>query len=417
MGGDSTNTINEAGMGLAVDDRAADPSAWSVIANGSVTATNVDFGPFSFTTVSDDAFVAKLDATTGAFQWARIMGGTAQDTSYSGVSLDSAGNIYTAGMFGVGSSSTADLDPGPGTFTVTAGAFNDGYISMLDANGNFAAAWQTIGATGGNHNYARNIAADPNGNLWVSGHIESTTTFPTGQTITPTGQGGIYLMRMDAPHGTIQGTVYGDWNNNGAHDANESGLPGRTVYIDTNGNGQLDSGEPSAVSDATGHYEIANVAPGTYTVRQVAVSGWTVTKVGGAMTVTVGDGFALGNDIGDFAPNTSRTYSNTTAQKTNRGKPNAISTIKVNDAALVYDLAVTLNVSNTQSYALTIYLTAPDGTKVTLAASSVVNGTVTYRTSLFDFKSVKGTWTLEVDGLSGGTLNSWSLALVEGTTP
>ncbi len=50
---------------------------------------------------------------------------------------------------------------------------------------------------------------------------------------------------------------------------------------------------------------------------------------------------------------------------------------------------------------------------MTLAVSVNVNGTVTYSTTAFNYKSVKGTWTLEVDGLAGGTLNSWSLAVLE----
>jgi subtilisin-like proprotein convertase family protein len=110
-----------------------------------------------------------------------------------------------------------------------------------------------------------------------------------------------------------------------------------------------------------------------------------------------------------------RTYANKTAVKTSRGKPDAVSTIAISDAKPIYDLHVTFSVSDTQNLPLTVTLKGPDGTTVTLVAGAVVNGTVTYETTAFDGKALKGTWTLEVDGLSGGTLNSWSQSILEAT--
>ena len=51
------------------------------------------------------------------------------------------------------------------------------------------------------------------------------------------------------------------------------------------------------------------------------------------------------------------------------------------------------------------------GTVITLASNITSNGTLTYHVPAFIGKSVSGTWTLEVDGLGGGTLNSWSLSV------
>jgi hypothetical protein len=72
-------------------------------------------------------------------------------------------------------------------------------------------------------------------------------------------------------------------------------------------------------------------------------------------------------------------------------------------------------VSNTQSQPLTVSLMGADGTSVTLVWYSNINGTLTYETTAFNGKALKGTWTLEVDGLSGGTLTSWSLGILEST--
>src|SRR5262249_57326726 len=112
---------------------------------------------------------------------------------------------------------------------------------------------------------------------------------------------------------------------------------------------------------------------------------------------------------------TTRTYSSNNPVKTSPGKPNAVSTLTVSDAYPILDLSVTLTVSNTKNKPLTIVLRGPDGTEVTLVASTNLNGTVTYHTSGFDARKLKGTWTLEVDGLAGGTLNSWSLSVLEPT--
>lgn len=54
----------------------------------------------------------------------------------------------------------------------------------------------------------------------------------------------------------------------------EVGLPGWTIYVDLNNDGDLDAGEPSAVTDASGHYTIGNLAAGSRTVREVAQAGW-----------------------------------------------------------------------------------------------------------------------------------------------
>ncbi|MEE4247334.1 MAG: SdrD B-like domain-containing protein, partial [Kangiellaceae bacterium] len=60
--------------------------------------------------------------------------------------------------------------------------------------------------------------------------------------------------------------VWDDQNRDGVQDMGEPGLAGVTVYLDLNSNGALDGGEPSAVTDAAGLYDITNLAPDTYQV-------------------------------------------------------------------------------------------------------------------------------------------------------
>ena len=83
---------------------------------------------------SADLFVSKFD-TSGTLIWSKAMGGTYADGSSATVAVDAAGNVYITGGF-IG---TADFDPGPGTFTMTAATTGqtDIFIAKLDANGDF----------------------------------------------------------------------------------------------------------------------------------------------------------------------------------------------------------------------------------------------------------------------------------------
>jgi hypothetical protein len=365
-----------------------------------VTGNNVDIGATTFNAPNEDPFVAKLDATTGSFTWADHFSGSASSVA-AGVGVDGAGNVYAAGNF----TGTTDFDPGPGSFSLTSNS-GDAFVSQLDPNGNFLAAWQTTGggtATAG-------LAIEVAGGVWVAGSY-GTTTFPTGQSATG---GGGFVTRMNTPNGAVVGSAYIDLNNNGVRDAGEPPLTGATVYADLNNNGTRDAGEPSTSTDSSGNYQVGGLAAGSYTIRLVLPSGWTATAASSA-TVSVGNGTVPGVGLGAFAPTTTRTYTNRTAVKTSRGHPDAISTLVISDAKPIYDLHITLSVSNTQSQRLTVTLKGPDGTSVTLVADTNINGTLTYDTTAFNGKVLKGTWTLEVDGLSGGTLNSWSLGILEGT--
>jgi hypothetical protein len=56
--------------------------------------------------------------------------------------------------------------------------------------------------------------------------------------------------------GHVTGHLFRDANANGAFDATESLLPGRTIFADLNGNGIMDAGEPSTATLADGSYNL-----------------------------------------------------------------------------------------------------------------------------------------------------------------
>src|SRR6185436_19324206 len=106
----------------------------------------VDFDPgagtFYLTSAgNEDIFISQSDAS-GNLLWAKSIGGPANDVAYS-IVADASGNVYITGSFSL----TADFDPGPGVFNLTASGNTDIFISKLDASGNFTWAKQ-MGGTG-----------------------------------------------------------------------------------------------------------------------------------------------------------------------------------------------------------------------------------------------------------------------------
>ena len=77
--------------------------------------------------------------------------------------------------------------------------------------------------------------------------------------------------------GQIVGSVYNDANGNAKRKRNEKPLAGVRVFVDLNNDGLFESGEPTASTDASGHYVIGGLGAGTYSVDVTAPAGWVVT--------------------------------------------------------------------------------------------------------------------------------------------
>jgi hypothetical protein len=150
-------------------------AAGNVYVTGSFEST-VDFDPgpgvYNLTTNAEpEIFVVKY-SSNGNLLWARSMGSTNYDYGWS-LAVDLAGNVYTTGIF----TSTADFDPGPGVFNMTAVANHDIFISKLDMNGNFVWAKQ-MASPGAEWGFK--ILLDNAGNIYTTGSFESTCDFDPG---------------------------------------------------------------------------------------------------------------------------------------------------------------------------------------------------------------------------------------------
>jgi hypothetical protein len=184
--------VTPQGQGFSVGNSTVFDASGNVYTCGYFAGTT-DFDPgqgvYTLTSVpsnslgTNDVFVSKLDAS-GNFIWAKSFGGTGQDNCQK-VTLDASGNVYIIGMY----YQTADFDPGPGTFTLTAVGSSDSYIVKLDASGNFVWAKSFSGATTEN---VFDIATDPQGNIYTTGGFTGSTDFDPGPATFSLASSGLY---------------------------------------------------------------------------------------------------------------------------------------------------------------------------------------------------------------------------------
>jgi hypothetical protein len=124
-----------------------------------------------------DAFVTKLNPAGSGLVWSTFLGGGSEDGGFS-VSLDDAGNVYTAGQtYTSGGFFLPPFPTTPGAFDRTANGATDVYAAKLNASG-AALLWSTF-IGGGGDDYFPSLVADPAGGAYVAGYADSGTSFPT----------------------------------------------------------------------------------------------------------------------------------------------------------------------------------------------------------------------------------------------
>lgn len=135
-----------------------------------------------------------FSARAQRFEWAVGQGSQVQDEGKA-IATDVIGNVYSTGVFRY----TADFDPGAGTAELSSSGDNEIYVQKLNAKGEFVWAKQ-LGGSG--WEYARAIAVDANGNVYVAGNYNGTADFdPNPQatsTLTAVGGDDIFVVKLNS---------------------------------------------------------------------------------------------------------------------------------------------------------------------------------------------------------------------------
>ncbi len=136
---------------------------------------------------SNDSFIAKYNSN-GVCQWADKIAGTSTESSFS-IALDESGNAYISGYF---SSSTLLFNNGK---LLTNSGSDDGYFAKYNSDGICLGADKISGSSS---DYARSIAIDKSGYLYITGSYSSSTlTFNNGKTLTNNGSSDAFIAKYD----------------------------------------------------------------------------------------------------------------------------------------------------------------------------------------------------------------------------
>lgn len=208
--------------------------------------TDFDPGPgvFNLTPAGPQGiFISKLNSS-GAFTWARSMGGTNGDRGTS-IGVDAANDVYLAGAF----NDTVDFDPGTGTYTLASAGFQDGFVSKFDASG--ALIWaKTMGGQG--YDFVSCVAVDPSSNVYILGYFSGTSDFDpsiSSYTMTSAGLGDVFVSKLNSSGTFIFAKSFGGSDNDigNALDIDPSG----NIYITGNYNSTADFDPGTTVYNLT----------------------------------------------------------------------------------------------------------------------------------------------------------------------
>ena len=217
-------------------------------------------------------FVSKLDAQ-GNYIWAVKFGGPGGVEALAGLSVDSNGDIYTAGQF----LGTDDFDPSSFAANMIASPGSvDTYVSRIDKGGRFVDA-RRMGGVGTDRAFG--IALDPvTKAIYTAGEFAQTVDFDPGPgTVNRTSVGGSDIFLSKLTQSGIGGRVWNDLNQNGSQDIGEPGIAGARLEVVALMDGVVGNNDDRAigdlVSDASGNFQFTIPHADSYVLRVYPPSG------------------------------------------------------------------------------------------------------------------------------------------------
>ncbi|KAA9325004.1 SBBP repeat-containing protein [Adhaeribacter soli] len=198
------------GFGYVVSNKgqaiAVDPSGNSYT-TGLFTG-NITFGNTTLEgNGGQEVFITKHDPA-GNLTWAQKAGGTGNDVS-TGIAIDASGNSYITGHF----SGTATF----GTITLTSSGQLDIFVAKYDIAGNLV--WAKKGG-GTSEDISNSIAADANGNVYITGYFNGSAVFGSASLTGSNGSQDIFIVKYDGAGNVLWakkagGADYDEGNNIG----------------------------------------------------------------------------------------------------------------------------------------------------------------------------------------------------------
>ena len=178
---------SDLGWGVALD------AAGQVLVSGEFEGTATFVAAADALAPGSGLFVARLDATTGAWQAPGLANNGGGNCASQSVAIDAAGNKYVVGYF------TGSITVG-GTLLVSAGS-GDVFVAKFAADGTVLWAVRA-GSTAYDRGYA--VALDAAGNALVTGYFRGTATFGTGPaaiSLTAVGSADVFVAKFAAADG------------------------------------------------------------------------------------------------------------------------------------------------------------------------------------------------------------------------
>lgn len=185
-----SGTLGSVGNSIAVD------GTGNVYTTGTFNGT-ADFDPgagtANLTTAGlDDVFISKLDAS-GNFVWAKTIGGSSYDNSFS-ITVGPSNDPHITGVY----QGTVDFDPGVGVANLTSVGSGDIFILKLNSSGNFVMA-KNIGGISNDRVYS--IKTDGAGNMYTTGFFQDSIDCDPGAGIynlISFGSVDIFISKLDS---------------------------------------------------------------------------------------------------------------------------------------------------------------------------------------------------------------------------
>lgn len=196
------------GQSIAVDN------AGNIYITGQFRGTAA-FGNLSITSAGNtDAFIAKYNRT-GQVLWVKSAGGTGYSYGQD-IAVDAAGNIYITGVY----YNTTTFE----NTSFTSAGNSDLFIAKYNTEG--ILQWARS-AGGANNDFGQSIAVDANGNVYITGYFQGTSTFGTTTlTSTPLPFDDVFVAKYTT-NGTFQ------WVKSAGGPGGDFGYD---IAVDSNGN-------------------------------------------------------------------------------------------------------------------------------------------------------------------------------------